>query len=361
MNSKKTSRIFVVGGTGAQGMPIVRALVADGRYTVRVLTRDTASRRAQELLALGNVSLLEGSFADEAVLREGFSSCDGAFVNIDGFNTGEKTETYWAIRAYEIALEQGVRFFVYGNLDYALKKAGFDAAFRTGHYDGKGRMGEWIRFQTQAHRERMGAAIFTSGPYIEMAISAMTPMSPAVEDGVLTWRVPLGLGAVPHVALEDCGHYVRWLFDHPNLANGMDLEVAIEPVRYADLAAAFERVTGHPARYVDTDLAAYWQGPFGRIADAPAGYNADPRDKSTMSVRDNFTGFWNVWKHDVVRRNYELLDEIHPGRIRSAEEWLRREDRLGREQGKGTLWERVQAGRQQKILKMSEDMRQGRL
>lgn len=361
MNSKKTSRIFVVGGTGAQGMPIVRALVADGRYAVRVLTRDTASRRAKELLALGNVSLLEGSFADEAVLREGFSSCDGAFVNIDGFNTGEKTETYWAFRAYEIALEQGIRFFVYGNLDYALKKAGFDAAFRTGHYDGKGRMGEWIRFQNQAHRERMGVAIFTSGPYIEMAISAMTPMSPAVEDGVLTWRVPLGQGAVPHVALEDCGHYVRWLFDHPNLANGMDLEVAIEHVRYADLAAAFERVTGQPARYVDTDLAAYWQGPFGRIADAPAGYNADPRDKSTMSVRDNFTGFWNVWKHDVVRRNYELLDEIHPGRIRSAEEWLRREDRLGREQGKGTLWERVQVGQQQRILKMTEDMRQGRL
>ena len=47
----------------------------------------------------------------------------------------------------------------------------------------------------------MGAAIFTSGPYIEMAISPLTPMTPAVEDGVVTWRVPLGQGAVPHVAL----------------------------------------------------------------------------------------------------------------------------------------------------------------
>jgi hypothetical protein len=259
-----TSNIFVIGGTGAQGMPIIRALVADGKYAVRVLTRDPESPRAKELLALGNVSLLEGSFADEAILREGFSACDGAFVNLDGFNTGEKTETYWAIRAYEVALEQGVRFFVYGNLDYALKKSGFDSSFRTGHYDGKGRMGEWIRFQTQSNKERMGAAIFTSGPYIEMAISAMTPMSPTVEDGVATWRVPLGEGAVPHVALEDCGYYVRWLFDHPQLANGMDLEVAIEHVAYAKLAAAFEKVTGHPARYIDTDLSTYWKGPFGR-------------------------------------------------------------------------------------------------
>jgi hypothetical protein len=362
MSSHTLSKIFVIGGTGAQGMPIVRALVADRKYAVRVLTRDPHSARAKELLALGNVSLLEGSLADEAILREGFSSCDGAFVNIDGFNTGEKTETYWAIRAYEIALELGVKFFVYGNLDYAVKKGDYDSKFRTGHYDGKGRMGEWIRFQTQSNGKRMGAAIFTSGPYIEMAISAMTPMSPTVEDGILTWRVPLGEGAVPHVALEDCGYYVRWLFDHPQLANGMDLEVAIEHVAYADLAAAFEKVTGHPARYIDTDLETYWKkGPFGRVADKPAGYNADPADKSTMSVRDNFTGFWNSWKHGIVKRNYALLDEIHPNRIRSAEEWLRREDQLGRQLGKGTLWERVQAENLQKILKVSEDMRKGKL
>jgi hypothetical protein len=98
-----TSIIFVVGGTGAQGMPVIRALVADEKYSVKVLTRDAASPRAQSLLALGNVSLLEGSFADEEVLREGFRGCDGTFVNIDGFNTGEKTEIYWAIRSWQVA------------------------------------------------------------------------------------------------------------------------------------------------------------------------------------------------------------------------------------------------------------------
>jgi hypothetical protein len=362
MSLETPSNIFVIGGTGAQGMPIVRALVADGKYAVRVLTRDLHSARAKELLVLGNVSFLEGTFADEVVLREGFSSCDAAFVNIDGFNTGEKTETYWAIRAYEIALEMGVKFFVYGNLDYTLKKSGYDSRFRTGHYDGKGRMGEWIRFQTQSNGKRMGAAIFTTGPYMEMAFSSMTPMSPTVEDGVLTWRVPLGAGAVPHVALDDCGYYVRWLFDHPQLANGMDLEVAIEHVAYADLAAAFEKLTGHPARYIDTDLETYWsKGPLARVGGKPAGYNADPADKGTMTVKDNFTGFWNSWKHGIVKRNYALLDEIHPNRIRSAEDWLRRQDQLGRELGTGTLWDRVQPQNLKAVLKVSEDMRKGKL
>ncbi|MGY2288016.1 NmrA family NAD(P)-binding protein [Pseudomonas gingeri] len=186
MPSQTSSRVFVVGGTGAQGLPVIRALVADGKYTVRALSRDANSRRAKALLALGNVSILEGTFADEAILREGFRGCDGAYINIDGFNTGEKTEIYWAIRSYEIAIEEGVRFFVYGNLDYALKKAGYDSRFRTGHYDGKGRIGEWILFQNQVNRDRMGAAVFTTGPYMEMAISAMTPMTPSVEDGVVT-------------------------------------------------------------------------------------------------------------------------------------------------------------------------------
>ena len=152
MSSHTTSKIFIIGGTGAQGIPIIRALVADKKYSVRVLSRDSTSPRAKALLALDNVSILEGSFADEAILREGFRGCDGAFINIDGFNTGEKTETYWAIRSYEIAVEEGIRFFVYGNLDYVLKKSGYDSRFRTGHYDGKGRIGEWILFQNQVNR-----------------------------------------------------------------------------------------------------------------------------------------------------------------------------------------------------------------
>ncbi len=206
----------------------------------------------------------------------------------------------------------------------------------------------------------MGAAVFTTGPYIEMTIAAATLMTPTVEDGVVTWRVPLGEGAVQHVALEDCGYYVRWLFDHPERSNGMDLEVAIAPIRYDDLAAAFEKVTGHPARYVDTSLEDYWaKGPMRSVAAAPAGYNADVKDKSVMSIRDNFTGFWNMWKDGVLTRDFALLDEIHPNRIKSAEEWFRREDEKGRQDGKGSLWDRVQAENIIPVLKNAEDRKKG--
>ncbi|TVY82278.1 NmrA-like family domain-containing protein [Lachnellula suecica] len=358
MSSQNVSKIFIIGGTGAQGIPVIRSLVSDKKYQSRVLTRDATSPRSKLLQAFGNVEFLEGSFADETILRDGFRGCDGAFVNIDGFNTGEKTEIYWAIRSYELALEAGVKFFVYGNLDYALKKAGYDSKFRAGHFDGKGRIGEWILFQNQHNRNKMGAALFTTGPYIDMVVSGGTVMTPTVEDGVVTWRVPLGDGAVSHVALDDCGYYVRWLFDHPERSNGLDLEVAIADIPYSELAAAFENVTGHLAQYIDTDLDTHFAT---ELANLPAGYNADPNDKSTMSFRENFTGFWNIWKYRVIRRDYKFLDEIHPDRIKSAEEWFRMEDKKGRAQGKGTLWERVQKHNLKSVLKMSEDGRKGKL
>jgi NmrA-like family len=158
-------QIFVVGGTGAQGIPVVQELVKDGAFTTLILTRDKQSRRAKELAALGSgVTFLEGSLANEAILREGFTGSEIAFVNIDGFNTGEKAEIYWGIRSYELALECGVKFFIWGNLDYGYKKSGYKPQFRTGHYDGKGRVGEWILEQTKSNKNRMRAALFTTGP-----------------------------------------------------------------------------------------------------------------------------------------------------------------------------------------------------
>ncbi|OAL04205.1 NAD(P)-binding protein [Phaeosphaeriaceae sp. SRC1lsM3a] len=358
-----TPKIFVVGGTGAQGIPVVRGLVKDKAYACRILTRDPQSMRSKKLLDLGNVELMEGTFANESTLRAGFQGCDLAFVNIDGFNSGEKTEMFWAMRAYELALEEGIKFFVYGNLDYAYKKGDYQSKYRCGHYDGKGRIGDWILSQTHENKYRMGAALFTTGPYIEMVLGLATPMSPSVEDGIVTWRVPLGLGAVPHVALDDCEAYVRWVFDNQVESNGMNLEVAIEHVHYADLAAAFTSVTGRPAQYIDTNITDYWAlgGPSG-LPDAPAGYNADPNDASTLTMRENFTGFWNIWaasggNKGVIQRDYALLDRIYPGRIKTVEEWFRRQEQKGLDEGFGDLYE--QAKKLQPKLKVVEDNRRG--
>ncbi|KAI8936746.1 hypothetical protein NX059_007133 [Plenodomus lindquistii] len=355
-------RIFVIGATGAQGLPVCRGLAQDGGYSLRVLTRDSTSARAQELAKLPDVEFIEGTFASENDLRKGFTGCWGAFVNIDGFNCGEKTETYWTIRAYELAVELGIKFLVFGNLDYVYKKSGYKPEFRTGHYDGKGRMAEWMLHQRKSND--MGVAVFTTGPYMEMAIFSRAAMTPMVKNGTVIWAVPLGDGAVPHVSLDDCAYYVRWLFDHPERSDGMDLEVAIEHVHYADLAAAYTKVTGKPAQYMNISKDVYFEHfPY---PEGAAGYNADLSDPATMTVRQNFSGFWEMWAHSggnkgVIKRDYALLDEIHPNRIKTVEQFLRLEDEKLRAAGKGGLANTILSNGMGNILKLSDDNRSGRL
>ncbi|MCD1267143.1 hypothetical protein B5M44_24600 [Shinella sumterensis] len=95
--SSEIKRIFVIGATGAQGMSVVRGLVADGKYKVLALTRDLASERAQQLQAMGNVTLLEGSFANEAILRSAFRALNCPHFRPDsrhkqkGSSTGLRT------------------------------------------------------------------------------------------------------------------------------------------------------------------------------------------------------------------------------------------------------------------------------
>lgn len=238
---------------------------------------------------------------------------------------------------------------------------------------GKGRVGEWILHQNQMNQPRMRSALFTTGPYIDMTISSRTAMTPRlIREGleeIVEWRMPLGDGAVPHVALSDCGHYVRWIFDHQDEACGMDLQVAIAHIGYHELAEAFAKVTGRKARFTNVTLEQYWRdGPMSKGKSLPAGYNADSRDPG-LTIEQNFSGFWNMWassggNRGVIKRDYALLDRILPDRIKSAEEWFHQEDERGKKAGEGSLWERTvraASGKGKPILKIGEDMRRGKL
>ncbi|KAI2632814.1 hypothetical protein GGS21DRAFT_491318 [Xylaria nigripes] len=400
MSSKRL--IAIIGGTGAQGAPVVRELLQSGQYSVRVLTRDMSRPRFQELLAYGPVEGVEGTFASEDTLHAMMKGAWGAFVNIDGFNSGEKAEIFWTMRgkpvllfhslgfakeirvfwhllsgftgtihlassAWELAIEEGVKFYVHGNIDYAYKKSGFRPEFHCGHYDAKGRVAEWIRAQNKDPivRSRMRSGVFTTGPYIDMTIAKGTPLPPTIEDGVATWRAPIGQGALTFVALDDVGVYVKWMFDNwDGEADGMDLEVAVAHITFEEYVRAFSKVTGKPAQWIDSDLNSYLDRLWGPGAERPAGYNADPNDPATMTMRRNFTAWFTLWRNcggddPVLKRDYALLDRIHPKRLKTAEEWLRHENEKGLRLGLGSLWDRIQPDKLTHLLKVTEDGRKG--
>lgn len=129
---------------------------------------------------------MEGSQDQQKDLHRAFDGVYGAWVNMDGFTLGEKSELFYGIRAYEIARHHGVKHFVWANTDYAVKKAGWDEKYHWGHNDAKGRVGDLILSHGQ---ETMKTSLLTTGPYMDMLFDGMyVPKEQA--DGSFVWANP---------------------------------------------------------------------------------------------------------------------------------------------------------------------------
>ena len=71
--------ITVLGATGTQGGAVARALLADGEFTVRAVTRNAAAPKARRLAELG-AQVVEATLTDEDSLRQAFDGAYGAFL-----------------------------------------------------------------------------------------------------------------------------------------------------------------------------------------------------------------------------------------------------------------------------------------
>jgi hypothetical protein len=322
------SKVLVVGATGAQGTPVVRELAKDGRYMVVIFTRNAASERAKRLLALPGVTAFEGDSTREKDIYDAFSQVDGVYANLDGFSIGEIQETYWGIRMFEIAVEVGIEHYVWGSLDYLLKKGGYDRKYRCGHYDAKGRVGEFI---LQQKPKSMAVSILTSGPYMEMIYEGMF-VPHTLADGTLLFAHPMGSGTVPMIHLDDLGRYARWIFDHREESDGLDLEVATQQVGWPYLVDCVQRVTGLKAVFEDVDQAEYFEKYSGVPATLPASWAQTERGPALggQTFWENFAGWWGAWHDDLITRDYALLDRILPDRVRDLEEWMHKTKYDGR-------------------------------
>ncbi len=77
MSSQKKI-IAVIGSTGAQGGSVARALLRDGTFAVRAITRDPSSSAAQQLRAAGaQVAKADADNVD--TLRKAFRGAYGVF------------------------------------------------------------------------------------------------------------------------------------------------------------------------------------------------------------------------------------------------------------------------------------------
>jgi hypothetical protein len=229
------------------------------------------------------------------------------------------------MRIFELAVESGVEHYIWSGLDSALRDSGYDEKLRCGHYEGKARVTEWMKAQPQ---KPMAWSVLTTGPYAEMLNEHHRPNQDS--DGVFVFSAPLEDGAVPYIALDDIAQYVLWIFNNPSESIGLNLKVATEHVGYAHLAEVFTAVTGKPARYekITIDQALAKPGMYPTDNKLGAEYEGE-NDDTLMTFKENFLAFWRIYQRSaenkgVIRRDYDMLDRILPGRAKSIQEWMER-------------------------------------
>ncbi|THH05297.1 hypothetical protein EW145_g4902 [Phellinidium pouzarii] len=334
MSGKKL--ILVLGATGAQGIAVIDALLAPGAdgkhspYAVRALTRDPDSTRAQTLKAKG-VECVKGSFEDFPTVFEALKGVYGAWINTDGFTVGETRELYVGMRIFELAKQVGtVRHYIWSNLDYSTKKGNYNPKYKVEHYDGKGRVAEWMKVQESDTSDNgMTWSAVTTGPYMDMLRLFMFGPLTKRADGTFVFASSVGDGHVAMISLKDLGFFARYSFDHRVEVSGKDLEVASQMVGWDGpdgLVETFKRVTGQKAVFVRQTVE-QWMNNLVGTEQKPVAADVSVESGGT-SWRKNFTAFWSQWRDGIITRDMEWIRSINPNG-HTLESWMRENNYKG--------------------------------
>jgi hypothetical protein len=315
-------RILVIGGTGAQGFAVVKALLeGPNPYSVRVLSRNPDAQSVQKAFAGLPVEFVKGSFMDFDSVRRSLQDCYRVYVNTDGFTVKESDEIFAGIRIFEISNTiPTLRHFVYSSIDYYLQLTGFNHAYAAHHTNAKGRVNSYLQSQASSTSANgLTWSILNTGAYTEdLQGGFFTPKIRA--DGTRVFALPLGDGHLPLMTLHDNGVFARIVFDDRAAWSGKTLNMLSHFATGLELAETLEKVAGVKAVYEPISLEK-WIRELA-IADAPVA-TTDPQG---ITVGQNFAMWWPGFQTSQLKnlktRDEVMLKKLHPG-LQSLEEWMR--------------------------------------
>ncbi|RFU77118.1 nad-p-binding [Trichoderma arundinaceum] len=317
-------RILVIGGTGAQGFAVVKALVeAKEPFTVRVLSRNPDSDFVKTTFKdYPQVEFFKGSFMDFDSIEKALQDCYGVFVNTDGFTVNEQDELWAGVRIFEIANTiPTLRHFVYSSIDYYLRLTNFDHRYAAHHTNGKGRVHTYLDGMTSpAHPDsKLVWSTLVTGPYNEDLIGG--PYIPHIAaDGTRVFRLPLGDGYLPLMTLKDCAAFALHMFQNPEEWSGKTLLATSHFANGKEIAETLARVAGVKARYEPITTKEWVDNlPF---AKAPL----SSMYPDGITVGENFSMWWTGFQDSILKnvgtRDLTEMKRINPN-LQSLEDWIR--------------------------------------
>jgi uncharacterized protein YbjT (DUF2867 family) len=221
---KKT--IVVIGATGAQGKGVVNALVNEGSFNVRAVTRNPAkySGKAQEAVY--------ADLNDLQSLQVAFKDAYGVFVVTNFWESTD--EISQAKNAIEAAKATGVQHFIWSTLPdvETISKA----AFEVPHFTNKARVDDLVKSAGFTY------STFVQPPFYFQNLVAQLGPQPK-QDGTTGWTFPIDptKKAIHMSDINDLGKVVAGAFLQPEkVGNGNYLALATELNSFNDIIKAYK-------------------------------------------------------------------------------------------------------------------------
>jgi uncharacterized protein YbjT (DUF2867 family) len=270
--------ILVFGATGQQGGSVAKALRSGG-WNVRALVRNPSSDNAKALAAIG-IELVRGDLEDGQSIQNAMAGVHGVFSVQPSSGQGaaygvtDEDEIRYGKTIADIALENGVRHFVYSSTN-----AAGDSKTGMGHFDSKS--------EIEAHVRSLGMTHTIVRPSAFMEILMLPGMG--LDKGEFTFFMRADQ-PMQFIAAEDIGKIVARIFAAPERFANRTIEIAGDAVTGTALASKFSAITGHSIayhRFPDALLAQNrFLGTLARLVDdGRLSGNAD-----LASLRESFPG-----------------------------------------------------------------------
>jgi len=230
MNQQKM--IVVTGATGAQGSSVIKALLANSQYTVRALTQNARSSKAQALRDTG-VEVIEGNFDDVETLTALLQGAYGVFGVTSGGEPSDK-EYQQGKNLVDAVQAAGVQHFVYSS------QPGYSQLSN----------GQWPvpRCDVKAAIKRYTKELKLPASFVEVSFYYENFLSafPLQRDagGGFYFGFPQGDTKLAMTSVEDMGGVVAAVFNYPQEYIGRTVGVVAEDLTCAEYAQILEKVLG---------------------------------------------------------------------------------------------------------------------
>ncbi|KAL1407601.1 hypothetical protein Q8F55_007034 [Vanrija albida] len=246
--------ILVTGATGKQGGAVVDALLENlGDFNILAVTRDPSSDAAKALAAKStSIKLVKGDLNHAPALFAAAKAASttgsiwgvflvgGLEMQVDPVEVASAPEVKQGIAVIDEALKEGISHIVYTSVDRGGEEASWTNPTVIPHFQTKHAIEQYLRKAAE------GTALTWT---ISRPTIFMDNLVPGQLDAIM-------LGAVdnllkdkrqPWVATRDIGRFVAAAFRDPAALNHRAVTVASDDVNFAEIDAAFRKVTGKPA------------------------------------------------------------------------------------------------------------------